>query len=346
MSYIIASEEGDYDKYISLSEVLEVICCLSEYTAFYATNYLEHHNFLDKIQAYYIDSNSGKISPIHNAKEIIMELFQYIREIAPTSNITRDLPNELGSSLCDINFIDDELNNLELLQKFGDHHFTNELDINSSVYKLYQNEKDVVIEMLNEFALKQLEINSELIPVNQIPELIGRFFHNFIICNDELRLISTTEFMKYESLLEPKTVNTKLHLIKKPTVNCDQQLIQELAEAQAKITELETELAQVKAKLDEQQQAPQRTRAQTDETNTDKKLIAMLAILLAKQSNAFRIGDRPNATQINEQVLNLTMQIVDELGMNENDTLGLKANTDKISKAVQAYADMFKLSKD
>lgn len=115
---------------------------------------------------------------------------------------------------------------------------------------------------------------------------------------------------------------------------------------QQRIAELQSELAQVKAQLEEQQQAPQRTRAQTDETNTDKKLIAMLAILLAKQSNTFRIGDRPNATQINEQVLNLTMQIVDELGMNENDMLGLKANTDKISKAVQAYADMFKLSKD
>lgn len=113
-----------------------------------------------------------------------------------------------------------------------------------------------------------------------------------------------------------------------------------------RIADLEAELAQVKAQLDDQQQAPQRTRAQTDETNTDKKLIAMLAILLAKQSNTFRIGDRPNATQINEQVLNLTMQIVNELGMNENDTLGLKANIDKISKAVQAHADMFKLSKD
>lgn len=96
----------------------------------------------------------------------------------------------------------------------------------------------------------------------------------------------------------------------------------------------------------EQQQAPQRTRAQTDEANTDKKLIAMLAILLAKQSNTFRIGDRPNAKQINEQVYNLTMQIVEKLGMDQADILGLKANTDKISKAVQAYADMFKLSKD
>lgn len=112
------------------------------------------------------------------------------------------------------------------------------------------------------------------------------------------------------------------------------------------IVELESLLAQAKAQLNEQQQAPQRSRSQTDETNTDKKLVAMLAILLAKQSNTFRIGDRPNATQINEQVLNLTMQIVDELGMNEADTLGLKANTDKISKAVQAYADMFKLSKN
>lgn len=109
---------------------------------------------------------------------------------------------------------------------------------------------------------------------------------------------------------------------------------------------LKSELEQIKAQLDDQQQPPQRTRSQTDETNTDKKLIAMLAILLAKQSNTFRIGDRPNATQINEQVYNLTMQIVNELGMNDSDTLGLKANTDKISKAVQAYADMFKLSKD
>jgi len=95
-----------------------------------------------------------------------------------------------------------------------------------------------------------------------------------------------------------------------------------------------------------QTQAPQRHRAQTDETNTDKKLIAMMALLLAKQSNTFRIGDRPNATQINKEVSTLTMQIVEKLGMDETDTLGLKANIDKISKAVQAYADMFKLSKD
>ena len=91
-----------------------------------------------------------------------------------------------------------------------------------------------------------------------------------------------------------------------------------------------------------QPQAPQRHRAQTDETNTDKKLIAMMALLLAKQSNTFRTGDRPNATEINKQVYKLAT----DMGIDKEDMLGLKANTDKISKAIQAHADIFKLSKD
>ena len=91
-----------------------------------------------------------------------------------------------------------------------------------------------------------------------------------------------------------------------------------------------------------QPQAPQRHRAQTDETNTDKKLIAMMALLLAKQANTFRTGDRPNATEINKQVYKLAT----DMGIDKEDMLGLKANTDKISKAIQAHADIFKLSKD
>lgn len=89
-------------------------------------------------------------------------------------------------------------------------------------------------------------------------------------------------------------------------------------------------------------QTPQIHRAQTDETNTDKKLIAMLAILLAKQSNTFRTGNRPNATEINKQVYKLAT----DMELDKEDMTGLKANIDKISKAIQAHADMFKLSKD
>lgn len=91
-----------------------------------------------------------------------------------------------------------------------------------------------------------------------------------------------------------------------------------------------------------QTQAPQRHRTQTDETNTDKKLIAMMALLLAKQSNTFRTGGRPNATEINKQVYKLAT----DMCIDKEDMLGLKANTDKISKALQAHADIFKLSKD
>lgn len=155
--------------------------------------------------------------------------------------------------------------------------------------------------------------------------------------NEKADSIDKDHFISFDDIYIPKIELEKLF-------NVD--ATQNAEKLKQQIAELESELAQVKAQLKEQEQTPQRARSQTDETNTDKKLIAMLAILLAKQSNAFRIGDRPNATQINEQVFNLTMQIVDELGMHESDTLGLKANIDKISKAVLAYSDMFKLSKD
>ena len=91
-----------------------------------------------------------------------------------------------------------------------------------------------------------------------------------------------------------------------------------------------------------QTQDPQRHRAQTDETNTDKKLIAMMALLLAKQSNTFRIGQKPNYKQINEAIINLAT----DLKIDNEDMTGLKANANKISQALQAHADMFKLSKD
>jgi len=93
---------------------------------------------------------------------------------------------------------------------------------------------------------------------------------------------------------------------------------------------------------DDQQQAPQRTRAQTEETNTDKKLIAMMALLLAKQSNVFCLNGKPNYKQINNAILNLAT----DLKIDSEDMIGLKANANKISQAVQAHADIFKLSKD
>lgn len=81
---------------------------------------------------------------------------------------------------------------------------------------------------------------------------------------------------------------------------------------------------------------------ETEELNNDKKLIAMMALLLAKHSNVFLIGDRPNATAINEAIRTLVKQ----LNLDDEDKRGLLANTDKISKAVQAHADELKILKN
>ena len=71
----------------------------------------------------------------------------------------------------------------------------------------------------------------------------------------------------------------------------------------------------------------------------DKKLIAMLAILLAQKSNAFQVGNRPNATQINEAIINLAQQ---ELQVIDDDMFGLKGNTAKISSAIREYSHIIK----
>lgn len=71
----------------------------------------------------------------------------------------------------------------------------------------------------------------------------------------------------------------------------------------------------------------------------DKKLIAMLAILLAQKSNVFQVGNRPNATQINEAIVNLAQQ---ELQVIDDDMFGLKGNTAKISNAIKEYSHIIK----
>lgn len=71
----------------------------------------------------------------------------------------------------------------------------------------------------------------------------------------------------------------------------------------------------------------------------DKKLIAILAILLAQKSKVFRVGDRPNATQINEAIINLARK---ELHVIDDDMFGLKGNTAKISSAIQEYSYIIK----
>ena len=70
----------------------------------------------------------------------------------------------------------------------------------------------------------------------------------------------------------------------------------------------------------------------------DKKLIAILALLLASKSNAYTIGDnKPNATQISKAIYQFA---IDDLKIADEDTNGLKANIAKISASIQEYTDI------
>ena len=110
---------------------------------------------------------------------------------------------------------------------------------------------------------------------------------------------------------------------------------------ESKIEKLETEnanliqqLTQAKAEL-----ATKPTSKEASSRSQDKKLIAMMAILLAQKCRVFQVGDKPNATQINEAILNLARQ---ELKIIDDDMFGLKGNTAKISSAINEYLHIIK----
>lgn len=76
----------------------------------------------------------------------------------------------------------------------------------------------------------------------------------------------------------------------------------------------------------------------TNSRNQDSKLIAVLALLLARKSSAYTIGDnKPNATQISNAIYQFA---IDDLQIADEDTNGLKANINKISKSIQEHTDI------
>lgn len=76
----------------------------------------------------------------------------------------------------------------------------------------------------------------------------------------------------------------------------------------------------------------------TNSRNQDSKLIAVLALLLARKSSAYTIGDnKPNATQISNAIYQFA---IDDLQIADEDTNGLKANIAKISKSIQEHTDI------
>ena len=108
-------------------------------------------------------------------------------------------------------------------------------------------------------------------------------------------------------------------------------LLEDTAQAKAKLVNRSSD---VNSKL-----ATEHIDKEASSRSKDRKLIAMMAILLAYNSKIYRIGDRPNATQINEAIFNLAQQ---HLGVIDDDLFGLKSNTSKISSAINEYSHIIK----
>lgn len=70
----------------------------------------------------------------------------------------------------------------------------------------------------------------------------------------------------------------------------------------------------------------------------DKKLIAILALLLANKSKIYTVGNKkPNATQISKSIYEFAIR---DLRIADEDMNGLKAPISKISQAIQEYTDI------
>lgn len=167
-------------------------------------------------------------------------------------------------------------------------------------------------------------------------ELSYLSIENFIkIYNNKVGVLKVDieEYLKKKKI-EAMENDTKMEALESKVEQLEAEnvsLIEQLEEAKAKLVDRPTNH---NSKL-----GTKTTSKEANSRSKDKKLIAIMAILLAKKSNVFQLGDRPNAAQINEAIFNLAQQ---ELQIIDDDMFGLKANTAKISSAINEYLHIIK----
>lgn len=136
----------------------------------------------------------------------------------------------------------------------------------------------------------------------------------------------------YEEALENRklsSVNDKDELIVPELLNYEK--IRAAIEIISTGEPLPQEIEDAKRKEESCDNEPLNSRSQ------DKKLIAILALLLASKSKTFTVGGKPNATQISKGIYEFAIQ---HLRVADEDMNGLKAPIAKISRAIQDYSDI------
>lgn len=295
--------------YISIKDFLFYIAFTQEETVKEVASWLLYNSFSEDVTSYEIDRHyrifEGKKK--HGADKNIERFFK---------QITFDGYHAYYAYEC---FIRDKEDGID------DNHWEDSF-INEDYYKL----------VYSDFYLNKAELY-EL-------DYIKEFNLNFDQASDYI--YQTYRCDGIDAKVKPKNVSSgmgwqpitlqqkKINLAKERDINIPQPKLS--LETLSKAIEL---IASMPNETPQKEELTKTINEEVSSRSQDKKLIAILAILLAQKSKVFRVGDRPNATQINEAIINLARQ---ELHVIDDDMFGLKGNTAKISSAIQEYSHIIK----
>ena len=242
VSYFFSDIPKGYDTHIDLATFLEVLISISEYPICSAIEFLQYHEFQNKIQFYYLESISYKPIELIGGGDIVRSVLCDIDSNYPlTTRVLTELPPYVMDKICNIYLNPIELNELDFLSKL-EFDFTDQrriLDLGMHDYTIQGRLIDEKLSSLVlQFGIVDKNIKPIQLPIDEIKTLVTYFHHQFIIKNNNLELVNQDVFSSIKSELTFTSPEPKADV-------CHQNI----AELQSEIADLKNQLAQAKAKL-------------------------------------------------------------------------------------------------
>lgn len=235
MSYFFSDIPKGYDTHIDLATFLEILISISEYPICSAIEFLQYHEFQNKIQFYYLESISYKPIELVGGGDIVRSILCDIDSNYPlTTRILTELPSYIMDKICNIYFNPIELNGLDFISKL-DFDFTDQRRISDLGMHDYTIQGRLIDEKLSnlvlQFGIVDKNIKPIQLPIDEIKTLVTYFHHQFVIKNNNLELVNQDVFSSIKNELT----------FTNPEPKAD--------DVNQRISELESELAQVKNQL-------------------------------------------------------------------------------------------------
>ena len=273
MSYFFSDIPKGYDTHIALSTFLEVLISISEYPICSAIEFLQYHEFQNKIQFYYLESISYKPIELIGGGDIVRNVLCDINNNYPlTTIVLTELPPYIMDKICNIYLNPIELNKLDFLSKL-EFDFTDQRRILDLGMHDHTIQGRLIDEKLSNLVLKFGIVDKNIkpiqLPINEIKTLVTYFHHQFVIKNNNLELVNQDVFSPIKNELTFTTPESKADV-------CHQNIV----ELENEIADLKHQLAQAKAKLADKP-TDSITQSNTDIHNIQKEAIKQFKRSLA-----------------------------------------------------------------